>query len=304
MDKLFTEVSCWHNHDIKAGDNNAQQIYSDDTIPYGPISFLATTWKASSELSGYAQQDAHEFFLSTLNHIHLTSQGSTNVSCNCIIHSTFAGQLQSDVRCERCNNVTTTIDPMLDIPLELKGKGGEVTVAENTLAACLRRFGSFGVLPLFISSCDINRFTHPEKLGQKEYSCSKCGKATHASHSQPQFFLINSLVFRQEASKRLSIRKLPPVLSFQFKVNLCVLPSVLSISLSSQRFEHKNGDKSSARKIDATIRFPASLNMAPYTTLAMQSVSKEQRGTMPVSVRQKFIFLYFPPQCSCVFIAA
>ncbi|KAJ3516520.1 hypothetical protein NLJ89_g1070 [Agrocybe chaxingu] len=208
MDKLFTEV------------------YSDDTIPYGPITFLATTWKASSELSGYAQQDAHEFFICALNQIHLTSRGFTNVSCNCIIHSTFAGQLQSDVKCERCGNITTTVDPMLDISLELKGKGGEVASAENTLGACLRRF------------------TQPEKLGQKEYSCAKCGKGAH------------------EASKRLSIRKLPPVLSFQFKV----------------RFEHKTNDKSSARKIDAAIRFPASLNMAPYTTLAMKDTVKEQGG--------------------------
>ncbi|TFK34607.1 cysteine proteinase [Crucibulum laeve] len=206
MDKLFSE------------------IFSDDMNPYGPISLLATTWKASAELSGYAQQDAHEFFMSALNQIHSTSRGSTNVSCNCIIHSTFAGQLESDVKCERCGNVTTTVDPMLDISLELKGKGGEIASGENTLAACLRRF------------------TQPEKLGPKEYSCSKCGK----SH---------------EASKRLSIRKLPPVLSFQFK-----------------RFEQKSKDKASARKIDAPIRFPASLNMAPYTSLVMKETEKENSG--------------------------
>ncbi|KAF8963160.1 hypothetical protein BDZ97DRAFT_2017931 [Flammula alnicola] len=210
MDKLFTE------------------IYSDDATPYGPITFLATTWKASAELSGYAQQDAHEFFISALNQIHLTTRGCTNVSCNCIIHSTFAGQLQSDVKCERCGNVNSTIDPMLDISLELKGKGGEVASAENTLGACLRRF------------------TQPEKLGPKEYSCGKCSKAAH------------------EASKRLSIRKLPPVLSFQFK-----------------RFEHKTNDKSSARKIDVAIRFPASINMAPYTTLGMKDWGKENSGTVP-----------------------
>ncbi|KAF5379838.1 hypothetical protein D9615_005767 [Tricholomella constricta] len=207
MDKLFSE------------------IYSEDTTPYGPITFLATTWRASAELSGYAQQDAHEFFISALNQIHTTSRGSTNVSCNCIIHSTFAGQLQSDVKCERCANVTSTVDPMLDISLELKGKGGEANAGENTLAACLRRF------------------TQPEKLGPKEYSCGKCGKASH------------------EASKRLSIRTLPPVLSFQFK-----------------RFEHKTSDKNSARKIDAPIRFPASVNMAPYTTLAMKDSEKENNG--------------------------
>ncbi|KII89707.1 hypothetical protein PLICRDRAFT_685039 [Plicaturopsis crispa FD-325 SS-3] len=200
MDKLFTE------------------IYSPDapTSPFGPTSILATTWRLSAELSGYAQQDAHEFFISALNQIHATSRGHTNVSCNCVIHSTFAGQLQSDVTCERCGNTTSTVDPMLDVSLELKGVGGE-----NTLAACLRRF------------------THPEKLGPKEYTCSKC-KTSH------------------ESSKRLSIRKLPPVLSFQFK-----------------RFEHKTSDKSSAHKIDTPIRFPAELDMAPYTTLVMKAHEKE-----------------------------
>ncbi|KAF8230589.1 cysteine proteinase [Tricholoma matsutake] len=206
MDKLFAE------------------IYSDDTTPYGPVNFLATTWRASAELAGYAQQDAHEFFISALNQIHSTCRGSTNVSCNCIIHSTFAGLLQSEVKCERCGTVTSTVDPMLDISLELEGKGGKVASGENSLAACLRRF------------------TQSEKLG-KEYSCVKCGKASH------------------EANKRLSIRKLPPVLSFQFK-----------------RFEHKTSDKSSARKIDAAIRFPASLNMLPYTTFAMKEMEKENTG--------------------------
>ncbi|KAF8629978.1 hypothetical protein AX17_005543 [Amanita inopinata Kibby_2008] len=208
MDKLFTE------------------IYSEDSTPYGPHTFLATTWRASTELSGYAQQDAHEFFISTLNQIHSTSRGSTEVSCNCIIHSTFAGQLQSDVKCERCGNITSTVDPMLDISLELKGKGGEILPGENSLAACLRRF------------------TRPEKLGSKEYSCGKCGKASH------------------EASKRLSIRKLPPVLSFQFK-----------------RFEQKASDKAAARKIESQIRFPATLNMAPFTTLYMRQSEKENMNS-------------------------
>ncbi|KAL0945494.1 hypothetical protein HGRIS_000980 [Hohenbuehelia grisea] len=203
------------------------EIYANDPTPYGPTSFLATIWRASPELAGYAQRDAHEFFITALNQIHTTSRGSTNVSCNCVIHSTFAGQLQSDVTCERCGNVTSTVDPMLDISLELKRKAGDTVAAENTLAACLRRF------------------TQPEKLGPKEYSCGKCGKAAHEAH------------------KRLSIRKLPPVLSFQFK-----------------RFEHKSADKSAARKIDTPVRFPASFSMAPYTTAVMKEMEKDGSGAV------------------------
>ncbi|KAF9558847.1 cysteine proteinase [Agrocybe pediades] len=202
MDKLFTE------------------IYSDDPAPFGPISFLATTWKASAELSGYKQQDAHEFFMANLNHIHSTSRGSTNIDCNCIIHSTFSGSLQSEVTCDRCGNTTPTNDPVLDISLELKAKVGDPT-SGDTLAACLRRF------------------TQPERLG-REYSCAKCVKPS------------------PEATKRFSFQKLPPVLAFQFK-----------------RFEHKTNDKSSARKIDTPIRFPATLNMAPYTTQVLKEGGKE-----------------------------
>ncbi|KAJ7266551.1 hypothetical protein C8J57DRAFT_1328141 [Mycena rebaudengoi] len=204
MDKLFAE------------------IFSDDPNPYGPITFLLSTWRKSTELAGYAQQDAHEFFISTLNHIHSNSRGSTNVSCNCIIHSTFAGQLQSDVVCERCKNVTSTVDPMLDISLELKG----VVAGENTLAACLKRF------------------TQPEKLGPKQYSCVKCGKAA------------------QEASKRLSIRKLPPVLSFQFKVDKCPHAAAALTDAPHARLMRK-------------FRFPATMNMAPFTTLVMKEAEKE-----------------------------
>jgi hypothetical protein len=61
---------------------------------------------------------------------------------------------------------------------------------------------------------DAHRFTKPEKLGAKEYSCSKCTKA-------------------HEAVKRLSILKLPPVLSFQFKVRRS--PSYLIVSVRVPR---------------------------------------------------------------------
>ncbi|KAF9230050.1 hypothetical protein BU15DRAFT_57658, partial [Melanogaster broomeanus] len=207
-------------------DNLFSEIYSSNQSPFGPTSFLATTWKVSAEVSGYSQQDAHEFFITALNQIHGTCRGSTNISCNCIIHQTFAGQLQSDVTCERCRNITSTVDPMLDISLELKGMGGEMG-GENSLAGCLRRF------------------TKPEKLGAKEYSCSKCTKA-------------------HEAVKRLSIRKLPLVLSFQFK-----------------RFEHKTTSKAVPKKIGTPVRFPASINMAPYTTLVMNNLGKDEASSYP-----------------------
>ncbi|PPQ84018.1 LOW QUALITY PROTEIN: hypothetical protein CVT25_000564 [Psilocybe cyanescens] len=217
MDKLFTE------------------IYSDDPVPYGPITFLATTWKASAEISGYAQQDAHEFFMANLNHIHSTSRGCTNVSCNCIIHSTFSGSLQSDVTCDRCGNVTTTIDPVLDISLELKGKAGEAS-SGDTLGACLRRH------VLNPSVIHVLIFVKIDSRKPKNW-----GKNTAVLN----------------VSRHHHIQKLPPVLAFQFK-----------------RFEHKTNDRSSARKIDTPIRFPASINMEPYTTHFLKEAGKENVGSL------------------------
>ncbi|KAG0042662.1 hypothetical protein BGZ83_000206 [Gryganskiella cystojenkinii] len=198
------------------------QFYSGQKVPYGPCSFLHTMWMSSSDLAGYAQQDAHEFFISALNQIHAKSPNSKLHHCTCIIHKTFAGVLQSDVTCMNCANVTSANDPILDISLDLrptkrskssvnKVRGIHENDGPNSLADCL------------------DRYTHPEKLGTNEYNCSKCGKSG------------------QEATKQLSMKVLPPVLSFQLK-----------------RFEHSMG----ASKIETKIKFPAQLDMTQYTTAA------------------------------------
>ncbi|KAI9463201.1 hypothetical protein BJY52DRAFT_1253633 [Lactarius psammicola] len=165
---------------------------------FGPTALLATTWRAAGSLAGYAQQDAHECLIALLN------AGSRD---------TFGGQLQSDMRCPRCNSFSETVDPCLDISLGL-GPG------QNTLAGCLKRF------------------TQSESLSLKDWSCQKCGKVS------------------QEVNKRLSIKRLPPVLSIQFK-----------------RFEQRGTE---TYKIDTPVRVPSSINMAPYTT-----ASVDGSGTYP-----------------------
>ncbi|KAI0250551.1 hypothetical protein BJV78DRAFT_1218500 [Lactifluus subvellereus] len=149
---------------------------------FGPTALLATTWRAAGSLAGYAQQDAHECFIALLNTAHASARGSTLLKCNCIVHSTFGGMLQSDMR---------------------------RPAATNTLAGCLKRF------------------TQSENLSVKDWSCQKCGKVSH------------------EANKRLSIKRLPPVLSVQFK-----------------RFEQRGTE---TYKIDTPVRVPSSINIAPGT---------------------------------------
>lgn len=101
----------------------------------------------------------------------------------CATDSTFAGQLQSDVRCGACGEITSAFDPVLDISLDLKSKAGIIAEGENTLVKSLRRSVSdVGPVkspvsrpPLTSSGCF--RYTSPEKLGQS-YLCDKCGTSS------------------------------------------------------------------------------------------------------------------------------
>ncbi|XP_024120216.1 ubiquitin carboxyl-terminal hydrolase 22 isoform X2 [Oryzias melastigma] len=145
--------------------------------------------------------------------------------CTCIIDQIFTGGLQSDVTCQVCHGVSTTIDPFWDISLDLPGSstpfwplspGGEVSVLNGeghgggatTLTDCLRRF------------------TRPEHLGSSaKIKCSGC-------HSY------------QESTKQLTMKKLPVVACFHLK-----------------RFEHSAKLR---RKISTYVSFPLELDMTPF----------------------------------------
>lgn len=143
LDKLFTDVYS-PNSSISNSPGTSQQsststrTVSSNSGALGPVSILRTTWENSMDMAGYAQHDAHEFFISVLNQVHASTPGSTNgPSCACIVHQAFSGQLQSDVKCGKCGFVNPTVDPMMDISLELKSIQGAPGV--TSLASCLRR---------------------------------------------------------------------------------------------------------------------------------------------------------------------
>ena len=53
---------------------------------------------------------------------------------------------------------------------------------------------------------------------------------------------------------------------------------------ATQRFEQRSLDKSAARKIEAPVRFPVTLNMAPYTTLVMHKQEQLKDAAAPVTL--------------------
>lgn len=176
-----------------------QEFYSGVTVPLSLHRLLHLIWNHARHLAGYEQQDAQEFFIATLDVLHRHCKNSkldqdkekgkpppppsddpNPMHCTCIIDQIFTGRLQSDVVCQACNGVSTTIDPFWDISLDL-GEVHNGCGPPKSLVDCLERF------------------TRAEHLGSSaKIKCSAC--KTY-----------------QESTKQLSMRTLPIVASFHLK---------------------------------------------------------------------------------------
>lgn len=176
-----------------------QEFYSGKSTPHIPFRLLHLVWTHAKHLANYCQQDAHEFFIAILDVLHQHFRGTNGMSssyphhCNCIIHQIFTGGLQSDVVCKACNAVSTTIDPFMDISLDL-GAGSHITQL-NTESTREAREDSKRTTLL---KC-LERFTQPEYLGSLSvFKCGSCQK-------------------EQSTTKQLTMKKLPVVASFHLK---------------------------------------------------------------------------------------
>ncbi|XP_059145026.1 ubiquitin carboxyl-terminal hydrolase 22-like isoform X2 [Physella acuta] len=248
-----------------------QEFYSGSRTPFIPYKLLHLVWTNARHLAGYEQQDAHEFLIAALDVLHRHCKEMNGVSssnphhCNCIIDRIFTGGLQSDVTCKRCNNVSTTIDPIWDISLDL-GPGSihsSHVLSSSSTAAAVADQNSIHCIPIItdesIATNKLNsqslatefsssptpgftnspgnyeptslveclkRFTKTEHLGNSaKIKCSKC-------HSY------------QESTKQLTMKKLPIVACFHLK-----------------RFEHSTGYH---KKISTFVSFPEELDMTPF----------------------------------------
>src|SRR5690606_33627344 len=92
---------------------------SDRVEPYARTDFFTSALLSNNQIQANHQEDAHEFMQFLLNDLHEAAEG-TNKDCECFVHKCFHGKLQSEVTCERCKNVTTSVDPMMDLSLSLR----------------------------------------------------------------------------------------------------------------------------------------------------------------------------------------
>lgn len=242
-------------------DEMFQEFYSvEKTEGFGAVSMLMGSWMANSSLAGYQQQDAHEYMQFLLHSLHqensehgeeMASHGDDETACECIIHRTFYGKLQSNVTCDKCRNTTTRVEPVMDLSLDIRSQMKRRKLEKARTDSGGADSEAQGHKDIEIQDC-LDRFTGREKLGAQDYVCQKCGG-------------------EQSATKQLSVKRLPPCLPIHLK-----------------RFEHSGKD--SGKKLAAKIRFPLSLDMLPYTSKAraqarasakasVQKVAEKERET-------------------------
>ncbi|KAI1301809.1 Ubiquitin carboxyl-terminal hydrolase 22 [Halotydeus destructor] len=240
-----------------------QEFYSGKSVPHIPYKLLHLVWTHARHLAGYEQQDAHEFFIATLDVLHrhckgmlsdgkhvgqlTVTNGDTSDNphhCNCIIDQIFTGGLQSDVICDKCGGVSTTIDPMWDISLDL-GPGLHLRQQKNTYSSSSTQSAPEVAEPKSLTDC-LERFTRPEHLGSTaKIKCNSCQSY-------------------QESTKQLTMKKLPIVACFHLK-----------------RFEHLNRLH---KKITSLISFPQYLDMTPF--MASQRSSKSSSSSSNMSCQR------------------
>ncbi|KAJ2034610.1 hypothetical protein IW146_005828 [Coemansia sp. RSA 922] len=220
------------------GGNGGDQVNSNHA--FAPVRLLRALWAARGDVAGAGQQDAHECLVAVLDALHaaLAPPDAPPRACSCLVHTAFAGVLQSAVTCVKCGNTTRSLDPMLDISLDIP-PAPAARLADAALNSALdtkQRRGpalasmTRGSRPVLTLHDCLAHYTRAESLPPGVYRCSRCASPA-------------------AAVKQLSVRELPPVLTFQLK-----------------RFAAAGAAHA---KVDSFVRLPLNVDMTPYTAAAL-----------------------------------
>jgi ubiquitin carboxyl-terminal hydrolase 22/27/51 len=181
-----------------AMDDMFQDFYAlETTNGYAAANILSGFWisekKAFENLVTTKEQDAHEFFQFLAEELHERNgdgkrpEIGSEHSCNCIIHQTFYGKMQTSTTCQNCKGTTNAVQSFLDLSLGL----------ENLIQKKNGKKGSSkSQQPLTLNECLDEEYIKSDKC---EYRCHSCQSS-------------------QQARRNTSIKRLPNVLSIQLKV--------------------------------------------------------------------------------------
>lgn len=253
-------------------------MFSGDRVPFSPHRFLLQTWRCTDHLAGYEQQDAHDFYISTMNALH------THIGESLILEQEdrVRGLVETYAR-ENENTFSLPPSKPLDLTLvpaeALKGVtlyANDAFSDEKCECVTHKCFAGFLRSDVTCLSCKavstvkeafldipidleglqsrdgnglslidgLNHFTHAELLDA--FHCARCAS-------------------RSTCTKQLSIDQLPLTLCFHLK-----------------RFKHT---LTSTRKIDSYMAFPFHLDMTPYT--ATQTSNETAQSPAPVEEKEE-----------------
>jgi len=220
----------------------------DPSSAYGPTDFISTIWKIDTTFAGTDQQDSHEFLMFMLNcmHNHHTQEitlanGVDEKNCKCLAHQVFGGESQSEIKCIGCGNVNRKVELMFDIGLQIRGKS---KVSLMLAGATNGKNGSGKPSPTSPSSSAGSSDIGDISTGQTLQDC--LDKYTAPEHLDQNQYRCSNCSTSKGATKQMSIKILPNVLCLQLK-----------------RFDGR------LAKVDEHVRFPTTLDMAPYTSHAI-----------------------------------
>jgi len=243
-----------------AMDDMFQDFYAvENTNGYTAANILSGFWfsekKAFENLVTTKEQDAHEFFQFLAEELHERNgdgkkpETGSEHSCNCIIHQTFYGKLQSTTTCQHCGGVTNQVQSFLDLSLPLenltqkKGKKGSSTNKASAMT---------------LQECLDEEYIKQDKC---EYRCHNCDSM-------------------QQARRQTSIKRLPNVLSIQLKVKRQSRPSffILHRQLTVMGCRDSNSSRAGmSGQLRLTRRFIFHSSSACYLTLAGPELRTSRR---------------------------
>lgn len=221
------------------------RMFNGNKKPVCPSELLYAIWRGSSEMAGYEQQDAHEFFICLRNSLH-KDIGGQQYNCSCVVHQLFAGVLQSDVTCPLCRAKTETYDPFLDISLDLMHHGDYMASIEDCL----------------------ENFSKTESILMDSYTCPHCHQGVNdvlkrmTIRSAPKILVIHLKRF-EHGSTRVKIDK---HISFPLFLDMYKYSAEYQEDDSMTNFGLTEGDEALPYRLIGAISHVGSLDSGHYTS--------------------------------------
>eukprot|EP00466_Bigelowiella_natans_P020196 jgi/Bigna1/129303/aug1.8_g4011 len=191
-------------------------MFNGQEKPYSPHRFLYAVWNESKHLSGYRQQDAHEF-LSVEKEEEKRKEKEKRCMRYFIVHESKKsnrGSLRSDVTCLKCQRCSSSIEPMFYICLDIYFKKEDKSRLDSVPPTTSMQQQQVSSVMYADNGDDKNDppLTHNQ---QRNTNTSSFEKKSKIQGVEPIYL---------SCAKQMTMHELPPTLTFQLK-RFCQQPS-------------------------------------------------------------------------------